>query len=59
MRMATTTTMVASVRCDFSDYLCVDGVCAASCSFDSECTSECCVHLKGGGEACFPGESCE
>ncbi|MCR9159102.1 MAG: hypothetical protein ACE37F_09730 [Nannocystaceae bacterium] len=43
--------------CD-SDVLCVDGVCAAACSFDDECVSLCCADLEGGGGACAPASFC-
>lgn len=44
--------------CDSGDVLCVDGVCAAACSFDDECASLCCADLEGGGGACAPAQFC-
>jgi hypothetical protein len=37
---------------------CVDGVCADSCVLNSECTSNCCAPLVGGGFTCSPRSSC-
>ena len=34
------------------------GICAASCTFDSDCASNCCLGLSGGGSACGPVELC-
>lgn len=44
--------------CDSGDVLCVDGICAAACSFDDECASFCCADLEGGGGACAPAQFC-
>jgi hypothetical protein len=38
---------------------CVEGTCADACTADSECTSNCCFPLQGGGMACAPAVLCE
>lgn len=38
---------------------CVEGTCADACTADSQCTSNCCFPLQGGGSACAPAALCE
>lgn len=33
-------------------------VCQATCNYDSDCSSGCCVNLEGGGKACAPASFC-
>jgi hypothetical protein len=40
------------------DALCVSGVCAATCSYGSECRSGCCALLTSGSRACGPASVC-
>jgi len=38
---------------------CADEVCSDYCSFDSDCASDCCAPLNGGGAVCSPSSWCE
>jgi hypothetical protein len=37
---------------------CVSGFCADSCRFNSDCVSNCCAPLVGGGFTCAPRSAC-
>jgi hypothetical protein len=40
------------------DALCVSGICAATCSYGSDCKSGCCAMLTSGSRACGPASVC-